>query len=93
MLCHDLEQWDGEMGGRLKREPICIHIANILHCTEDTNTTLQSNYTAIKKVGFFLFKRMKSKTFIKQYENIDHLNTTSLHSSQKCWITDNQYLL
>jgi len=26
---------------------MCIHIADSLHCTTETNTTLQSNYTPI----------------------------------------------
>ena len=26
MLCDDLEQWDGEMGGRLKREGIYVFV-------------------------------------------------------------------
>ena len=28
----------------------CLHIADSPHCTAESNTTLQSNYTAIKKV-------------------------------------------
>ena len=38
-------------GGREVQEggDICIHIADSLHCTEETNTTLQSNYTPIIK--------------------------------------------
>ena len=31
---------------------ICIHKADSLHCTAETNTTLKSNYTAIKKKKF-----------------------------------------
>ena len=30
-----------------KEGGICIHIADSLHCTAETNTTLLSNYTAI----------------------------------------------
>ena len=41
MLCGDLDGWDGEWkevqeGGTR----ICIHIADSLHCTAETNTTL-----------------------------------------------------
>ena len=36
------------MGVREGRD-ICIHIADSLHCTAETNTALQSNYTSIKK--------------------------------------------
>ena len=41
MLCDDLEGWDGE-GGREAQEggDICIHIADSLCCTAETNTTL-----------------------------------------------------
>ena len=36
MLCDDLEGWDGMgVGG-----DICIHIADSLSCTADSNTTL-----------------------------------------------------
>ena len=39
MLCDDLDGWDG---GREVQEggDICIHIADSLHCTAETNTTL-----------------------------------------------------
>ena len=49
VLCDDLEGWDG--GGRDAEEggDICIHIADALCCTAETNTTLQSNYTPILK--------------------------------------------
>ena len=32
-LCDKLEGWDGEVGGRAKKEGICARIANSLHCT------------------------------------------------------------
>ena len=40
MLCDDLNEWDGV--GREVREggDMCIHIADSLHCTAETNTTL-----------------------------------------------------
>ena len=38
MLCGDLDGWDG---GEVQEEGvICIHIADSLHCTAETNTTL-----------------------------------------------------
>ena len=42
MLCGDLDGWDGVEGGREVQEggDICIHIADSLHCTAETNTTL-----------------------------------------------------
>ena len=41
MLCDDLEGWDAG-GGRAAQEgrDICIHRADSLHCTAETNTTL-----------------------------------------------------
>ena len=36
--------WEAQEGGN-----ICIHIADALCCTAETNTTLQSNYISIKK--------------------------------------------
>ena len=41
VLCDDLDGWDG--GGRREvqeGEDICIHIADSLRCTAETNTTL-----------------------------------------------------
>ena len=29
---------------------MCIHIADSLRCTAETNTTLESNYTPLKKI-------------------------------------------
>ena len=42
MLCDDLDGQDGVGGGREVQEEgdICIHIADSLHCTAETNTTL-----------------------------------------------------
>ena len=42
MLCDDLDGWDGGGGGREVHEggDIFIHIADSLHCTAETNTTL-----------------------------------------------------
>ena len=40
----------GDLNGKeiQKRGNICIHIADSLCCTAETNTTLQSNYTPLK---------------------------------------------
>ena len=35
------------VGGKSKKEEVYIHIADSLHCTAETNTTLYSNYTPI----------------------------------------------
>ena len=42
MLCGDLDGWDGEGGRKEVQEggDICIHVADSLHCTAETNTTL-----------------------------------------------------
>ena len=55
MLCGDLEGWDG--GGREAQEggDRCICIADSLYFTLEANTTLQTNYTPIKKSIFSLF--------------------------------------
>ena len=51
MLFDDLEGW-GSGGGRdaPERRNICILIVNSCCCTTETNSTLLSNYTRIKKV-------------------------------------------
>ena len=40
-------------GGSRGRD-ICIHIADSLHCTAETNTTLSSNYPLFKSKYLFL---------------------------------------
>ena len=41
MFCDDLEGWDGEVGREVQEGgDIGIHIADSLHCTAETNTTL-----------------------------------------------------
>ena len=40
MLCDDLDGWDGWARGVQKGGDICIHTADSLHCTAETNTTL-----------------------------------------------------
>ena len=42
MLCDDLEGWDGGWGERGAQEKwnICIHIADSLHYTAETDITL-----------------------------------------------------
>ena len=55
MLCDDLvgrEEVNWKQGiGRDVQEggDVCIHIADTLCCTAETNTTLQSNYPPVKK--------------------------------------------
>ena len=41
MLCDGLKVWDeDEEGGRSKREKMYVHMADSVHCAEETNTTL-----------------------------------------------------
>ena len=40
MLCDDLDGWDGSGKEVQERGDIYIHIADLLHCTAETNTTL-----------------------------------------------------
>ena len=41
MFCDDLEKRDGQVGGREVQEggDVCMHIADTLGCTLETNTT------------------------------------------------------
>lgn len=49
MLCNDLEGWgEGWEGGPRERGRVYIYIADSCLCTAETNTTLESNYFAIK---------------------------------------------
>ena len=52
MLCVDLEGWDGAWGGREAQEggDICIIMTDLHCCTAETNTTLESNFSPIKKI-------------------------------------------
>ena len=50
VLCDDQGRWDGEVGGRIKREgKICILITDSHYCTAGTNTTVESNYPPFEK--------------------------------------------
>ena len=50
MLSDNLEGWDGVEDGREAHgaEDLCVHTADSLCCTAETNTALLSNYTPIK---------------------------------------------
>ena len=50
MLCRDLEEWNGEGGGRELQEggDICVHMADSCCHRAETNTTLQSYCPPIK---------------------------------------------
>ena len=47
VLCDDREGWDGSRAW--EEGDICTHRADSLRCTTETNTTLQINYTPIKR--------------------------------------------
>ena len=49
MLSDDIEDRDRGWDEIQEGEDICIQITDTLHCTGETNTTLQSNYSPIKK--------------------------------------------
>jgi len=49
VFCDDLDGWDGGGGREVQKgEAICMHMADLLHDTAETNTTLKSNYVPIK---------------------------------------------
>ena len=57
VLCDDLDGQDGGDWGEVQEGgDICIHIADSLHCTAETNTTLQSNCTPIKEINKYITK-------------------------------------
>ena len=47
MLWVDKEGWDGGGGGQLlEGEDICIHVADSLHCTAETNSIERQLYAS-----------------------------------------------
>ena len=52
------------VGGSFKREGIYVYIiADSLHCTAETNSTLYSNYTLIKKIDWTVEKKIDIQYF------------------------------
>lgn len=49
VLCDDLGGWNGWMGGRLKKEGICVFIKLIHFAVHQKLTMLKRNYIPIKK--------------------------------------------
>ena len=48
MLCDSLEEWDGRVGGRLKREGIYVYLQlTDTVAQQKLNTTLESNYLPV----------------------------------------------
>ena len=39
---NSMKEW---VGGQSKKEEVYVHVADSLHCTAETNTTLYNNYT------------------------------------------------
>ena len=66
LLCDDLNRWDG-VGGREAQEEgdVCMHMIDPPHCTAESNTALQSNYTIIKKKKF-LKRKLNIKNLVKR---------------------------
>ena len=48
MPCGDLDVGGGD-GASKEGGYMCIHVADSLHCTAETNATLESNYIPINK--------------------------------------------
>ena len=69
MLCDDLAgrgevNWKQGIGREVQEGgDVCIHIADTLCCTAETNATLQSNYTPIKD------KHLKNPTLCGAYSD------------------------
>ena len=64
MLCDDLDGWDGVGDERevQEGEDICIHIADSLHCTAETNNTVKQLYSNKKKYWKEVNQNGNSKT-------------------------------
>ena len=68
VLSDDLEGWGEARGWKQPQEggDICIHTADSLRCTAETNTTLASNYLSIKtNKQKILVQFNRKKTFFK----------------------------
>ena len=62
---------------------ICIHIADSLHCTAETNTTLLSNYTAIINKQPTTKKKKKRLPKIQLSREKNCHRALVLHSEEK----------
>ena len=51
-------------------EDICIHIADSLYYTAETNTALQSNYTPIKKIKYNSKTNKQTGKELSNHENM-----------------------
>ena len=60
MLCDHLEGWEGDTRGRGYGD-ICIHIADSLCYTAETNNIVKQLYSSkdVKKMYILLFKHLK----------------------------------
>lgn len=52
MLCDDLDGWDGEGKEVQEGEDICIHKADLLHCTTETTCCTQHCEAVILQLYF-----------------------------------------
>ena len=44
VLCGDLEEWNGGKGSKSGGD-VCMHIADSLHCTAETNNIVKQLYS------------------------------------------------
>ena len=72
---------------------VCIHIADSLHCTAETNTTLYSNYTPIKKKTVKNMRRFTESLGILLWEGAmfelsDSSRNLTASTMKLCWGLD-----
>ena len=70
VLSDDLEGWGEARGWKQPQEggDICIHTADSLRCTAETNTTLESNYLSIKTNKKYLCSLIEKKLSLRVEE-------------------------
>ena len=57
MLCDDLDKWDVGSGKEAQEGgDLCRVVAYSLHCTEETNTILESNHTHTYVFYIYIYK-------------------------------------
>ena len=69
-----------------KRRTICIRIADSFCCTADTNTTLQSNYTTVKKIITFKVSHPLKVVKEDSKEYIVAQTVKHLPTMQETWV-------
>ena len=59
---YEVGGWEGGPSSGEGARNMCIHVADTLYCTAETNTTLSSNYTKKKKFPHKSFTRQLSQS-------------------------------